>query len=511
MSTVAGSTTEPPVHGRVNRTMRVAIVHVMQETDTFNPVPTTLDSFRNVALLEGSSVLERVDPAGPIAGCLDAICASGKKVEIVPIIRADAQSGGRLTAETLATLTEKIVQSIRQSGQLDGVIMFLHGAASAAGFDDVEGELLAAARKVIGTRTPLALMLDHHANVTTKMMANTDLLMAFRTQPHDPFETGRDLTAIALRAFAGEVQPTMVWRKLPMVTHQEQFLTASGPMKEWFDHARRLESDGSALTISLFPMQPWLDVEEAGWSIVVVTNDDVASAERMADELADHAWSMRERFMKLDNLAVDRAISFADDASRGAVLLSDTGDSVLGGSTGDSTVILRELLATNLLHRALVPVTDPKVARELATTEIGSTVTLQLGGWANSFYAPVNVRATLRAKRSGSVSLVGLPQGSVDMGQAVILEAGNVTMLVTETSGVGGIHPGVYRHLGVEPADYKMIVMKTASNFQYMRDITTDFVRVATPGPTQSDVHSLPWTRIPRPMFPLDAVEDWRS
>jgi len=491
--------------------MRVAFVHVMQETDTFNPVPTTLEGFRNVALLEGPSVLDRVDPAGPIAGCLDAVRASGKKVEIVPIIRADAQSGGRLTAETLATLTDKIVRSIRQSGQLDGVIMFLHGAASAAGFDDVEGELLAATRTVIGRRTPLALMLDHHANVTTKMIANTDLLMAFRTQPHDPFETGRDLTVIALRVFAGEVKPTMVWRKLPMIAHQEQFLTASGPMKEWFDHARRLESDGSALTISLFPMQPWLDVEEAGWSIVVVTNDDVASAERMADELADHAWSMRERFMKLDNLAVDRAISFADDASRGAVLLSDTGDSVLGGSTGDSTVILRELLATNLLHRALVPVTDPKVARELATTEIGSTVTMQLGGWANSFYDPVNVTATLRAKRSGSVSLVGLPQGSVDMGYAVILEAGKVTMLVTETSGVGGIHPGVYRHLGIEPADYKMIVVKTASNFQYMREITREFVRVATPGPTQSDVHSLPWTRIPRPMYPLDAMEDWRA
>lgn len=490
--------------------MRVALIHVMQETDTFNPVPTTLNSFRNVALLEGPDVLQRVDPAGPIAGCLEAVRVSDKKVEIAPIIRADAQSGGRLTAETLAMLSDKIVRGLRQFGELDGVIMFLHGAASAAGFDDVEGELLAAVRSVIGTSIPLALMLDHHANVTTKMMANTDVLMAFRTQPHDPFETGRDLTTIALRVFAGEVKPTMVWRKLPMITHQEQFLTASGPMKEWFDHARRLELEGSALTISQFPMQPWLDVEEAGWSIVVVTDDDVAAAERMADELADHAWSMRERFMKLDNLAVDRAVAFADDASRGVVLLSDTGDSVLGGSTGDSTVILRELLATKLKHRALVPVTDPKVARDLAAAEIGTVVTVQLGGWANSFYAPVAVTAEVKAKRSGSVSLEGLPQGAVDMGQAVILEAGNVTMLVTETSGVGGIHPGVYRHLGVEPADYKMIVMKTASNFQYMREITTAFVRVATPGPTQSDVCSLPWSRIPRPIYPLDAVQDWR-
>ena len=97
------------------------------------------------------------------------------------------------------------------------------------------------------------------------------------------------------------------------------------------------------------------------------------------------------------------------------------------------------------------------------------------------------------------------------MGAAGVLEIGNVTVLVTEHSGVGGIHPGVYRHLGVEPAEYKMIVMKTASNFQYMSDITTDFVRVATLGPTQSDVESLPWSRVPRPIFPLDPITDWRS
>lgn len=491
--------------------MKVALIHVMQETDTFNPVPTTLDAFRNVAFLEGPSVVERVDPAGPIAGCLEAVLSSGIDVTIVPILRADAQSGGRLSAETLRTLSDAIKSGLRKVGALDGLIVLLHGAASADGVDDVEGELLAGIREVVGESAPLALMLDHHANVTAKMISNSNAIMAFRTQPHDPFETGRDLTRIALRIFSGELKPTTAWRKLPMITHQEQFLTASGPMREWFDHARTLEREGRALTISLFPMQPWLDVEEAGWSVVVVTNDDLVAAESLADELADHAWSMRDRFMKQENLDVKSAIDFADDSSRGTVLLSDTGDSVLGGSTGDSTVILRQLLASRLRHRALVPVTDPVTARLLSESEVGKSVTVELGGWANSFYSPVTVTAVLKAKGSGAVSLVGLPQGSVDMGHASVLETGTLTILVTETSGVGGIHPGVYRHLGVEPAEYKMIVMKTASNFQYMKDITTTFVRVATPGPTQSDVHSLPWARIPRPMFPLDPMEDWRS
>lgn len=491
--------------------MKIALIHVMQETNTFNPIPTTLADFERGALLIGESMLRRIDPDGPVAGYLNAINASQLNVQTIPILRADAQSGGRLSRETLDELCRIIRNGLRNALPVDGLMVFLHGAASADGIDDVEGHILSATRDVAGEESPIVLMLDHHANVTHKMMEHTDVLMAFRTQPHDPFETARDLTQIALRYFTREILPTTAWRKIPMITHQEQFLTASGPMKEWFDHARLFEAEGKALTISLFPMQPWLDVDEAGWSVVVVTDNDQISAEQLADELANLAWSLRDQFMRQENLNTADAIAFADDPTRGIVLLSDTGDSVLGGSTGDSTVILRALLNNEPQHRALVPLTDPMAARHLFGYQVGATVTLDLGGWANSFYSPLRVTGTLQAVREGTVTLPGLPQGSVDMGKAAILHVGNISILVTEYSGVGGIHPGVYQHLGVEPSDFKMIVMKTASNFQYMKELTTTFVRVATPGPTQSDVHSLPWSRIPRPMFPLDSMEDWRA
>lgn len=491
--------------------MKIALIHVMQETDTFNPVPTTLTDFKNVALLEGAAILSRVDPNGPIAGFLEAIRVFGKDVEVIPILRADAQSGGRLSRQTLSDLCQIIQSGLSTAEKCDGLMVFLHGAACAENVDDVEGEILSMIRQKVGNKIPIALMLDHHANITNRMIDSTNLLMAFRTQPHDPFETARDLTVIALRLFSRQIAVTMAWRKIPMITHQEQFLTARGPMKEWFDHARQCEARSQALTISLFPMQPWIDVEEAGWSVVVATENDQASAEQIADELAQHAWSLRHQFMQQENLCTTDAITFADDSVRQIVLLSDTGDSVLGGSTGDSTVILRELLGAKIHHQALVPITDPLAAKHLATCNIGETVTVNLGGWANDFYSPIEVTGNLQAVREGIVTLPDLPQGSVDMGKSAILKVGNVSILVTEFPGVGGIHPGVYRHLGVEPGEFKMIVMKTASNFQYMKQLTTDFVRVATPGPTQSDVCSLPWSRIPRPMFPLDEMKDWRA
>jgi microcystin degradation protein MlrC len=491
--------------------MRIALIHLMQETDTFNPVPTTLADFEMVALLEGEAMLGRVDPSGPVAGYLAAVRDSGRDVRTMPVLRADAQSGGRLSRATLDELCGRIRVRLQESLPVDGLVVLLHGAASAEGVDDVEGHVLAVIREVAGQSVPLALMLDHHANVTAEMISHSDVLMAFRTQPHDPFDTARDLTRLALRQISGDVRSTMAWRKLPMITHQEQYLTSRGPMKEWFDQARSMEHDGRALSVSLFPMQPWLDVEQAGWSVVVVTDDDRPAAEAIADELSDAAWGMRTRFLEQESYGTHEAIAFADDPGRGTVLLSDTGDSVLGGSPGDSTVILDALLQTPLRHNALLPVTDPVAARRLSEHGDGDGVSIDLGGWSNSFYGPVRVIGTRRASGEGPVSLAGLPQGSVDMGKTAIVEIGEVTVLVTEYPGVGGIHPGVYRNLGVEPSDYKMIVMKTASNFQYMNDITTTFVRVATPGPTQSDVTSLPWSRIPRPMFPLDPLERWRS
>jgi len=479
----------------------------MQETDTFNPVPTTLQDFENFGLLEGAQILANVEPNGPVSGYLEAVAASGAPIETIPIIRANAQSGGRLSTDTLDDLCKRIHTGIVNAGVLDGLMVILHGAASAEEVDDVEGHILSVIHHSIGKPTPLALLLDHHANITSRMMTHADIVMGFRTQPHDPFETGRDLTRLAIDVWQQQTRPTMAWRKIPMVTHQEQYLTARGPMKLWFDEARRMEQDGLALTASPFPMQPWLDVDEGGWSVVVVTNDNHALAERLADELADLAWSLRFEFMKLENMPSDDAVRFADDRTKGTILLSDTGDSVLGGAMGDSTVILESVLRLNPQNSALIPMTDPVAARKLAAEGVGSTVTLQLGGWSNDFFTSVGVTGTVRAVSEGKIELSGLPQGSVNMGISVALDCGHAMVMVTEFSGVGGIHPDIYRRLGVEPKDYQMIVMKTASNFQYMKDITSTFVRVATPGPTQSDVFSLPWKRIPRPIFPIDVIE----
>jgi hypothetical protein len=61
----------------------------------------------------------------------------------------------------------------------------------------------------------------------------------------------------------------------------------------------------------------------------------------------------------------------------------------------------------------------------------------------------------------------------------------------------------------------QMVVVKTASNFQYFADWTEELIRVDTPGHTQSRVTDFDWQRLPRPIFrstptpPSTSTEGW--
>ncbi len=150
------------------------------------------------------------------------------------------------------------------------------------------------------------------------MMQHMNGLVGHRTQPHLPFDTGKRAAQMLFATVRGDVKPTMGWRKIPLITHQEQFLTSKGPMKRWFDRAREMETMPGVLAASPFPMQPWLDVPEGGWTAVVTTDNDPALAQRLADELADMAWAMRDEFLVTESIPAADAVRRAEQAERGS-------------------------------------------------------------------------------------------------------------------------------------------------------------------------------------------------
>ncbi len=491
--------------------MRVALIHIGQETNDFNPLPTTLDDFSAFGIYEGPAILDRMRGRGPVGGCVDAVADAGLDVEWIPIISAWAMAGGRISTDTRLFFEERIGTGLRAAGSIDALALHLHGACAAEGVDDVEGAQLAICRAVLGPKIPIVVSLDHHANVTRQMVALSTAIVGHRTQPHDTYDTGRLAGGMLVRILREKIRPVMAWRKLRLITHQEQFLTAAGPMKIWFDQARAMEADPRVLHVAPCPMQPWLDVAEGGWATVVITDGDQALAERLADESADLAWSMRADFLKQDAVAVDDAVRMADAANAGVVVLSDTGDTVFGGTAGDSNLILEAILRLGIKSRALIPLIEPRTAAILAAAGEGAEVTLPVGGGSTPFFTPLTITGRVRKIADGHVKVPVFQQPEFDQGRTVVFETGPVTLFITERTGAAGNVPDVYRAFGIEPAEYKMAVLKTASNFQFFRSIAAQVIRVDTRGPGQSNVVGLPWRRVPRPMFPMEDPASWRG
>jgi len=491
--------------------MRIAIACVAQETDTFSPVLTELAHFRQLALYYGDEILQHTRGVGPLGGALQ-VFEGEPDVQVIPIIMAKAGAGGPVSWETVVAFRDALVDGLSSALPLDGLCLFLHGAAASPKLADVEGYLLTTVREVVGERVPIVMPCDHHANITQQIVDRTDAIVGFRTQPHDQFETGYRAAEILMEIARGMRTPTVAWRKIPLISHQEQFLTCGGPMKQWFDMARDLEKRDEVINVATFPMQPWLDVEEGGWSVVVTTDNDPELADSLAKEVANEAWRLRDAFQVMSSVSVSEAVRRAESAPKGLIVLSDTGDSVLGGAPGDSTVILREMLEQHIQSLALVPMYDAESALAAFEAGVGSQVRLQLGGKAdNVFSRPVEVDARVADLTIGRIDSSVAGSSSFDMGRTALLEIGSIRVVVSEFRGVGGTHPIVYRRHGIEPAEAKMVVVKTASNFQYYADMTAKVIRADSPGMTQSHMEQFEWKRLPRPIYPLDPMDTWSA
>ena len=490
--------------------MRIAVAEIAQETDSFSPMVADLADFEAFGLFFGDEILVRMRGVGPIGGMLQVAAEQNPPVELLPLVRAWAGAGGTITAKTLDFLTDRLIASLKKVLPVDAIYLALHGAAASEKEDDVEGHVLSAVREVVGDRLPIAVCLDHHANITQRMVDCADVLIGHETQPHDTIATGRKTARVLFAMLKAELHPTMAWQKIPMITPQDQFLTSQGPMKEWFDLAREMERRPGVIDVSPYPMQPWLDVAEGGWAVVVHTENNSALARSLAIESAAKAWSLRDQFWKSDRVAAADAVRQAVAANAGPIILSDTGDSVYGGAPGDSTCILRELLKQQVSCIALVPVVDTEVVDKAMSAGVGSRITVDLGGKVDRVFSrPVQITGRIAAVSKGVT--VELPdRGVCDLGRTALLEVGQIRIVVLDQRSFAINHPVLYTHLGLEIDDAGIVVVKTASNFQFFSHWRKGLIRVDSPGMTQSDLTAFDWKRVPRPMYPLDELRDWQ-
>ena len=490
--------------------MKIAVAQIWQETNTFSPVLADFADFEAFRLHVGEEVMRNCGDGQEIGGFV-AAAEAAEELELVPILAAGAWPGGRVAARVMAHLEETLLNGLAAALPVDAVLLSLHGSMVAETVDDVEGHLLSEIRTRVGPDVPIAVSLDHHANITKQMIDHCDILVGYRSLPHiDMFETGQRTADLLLSRLRGETTPTVARRKIPMITPADRFFTTMEPMKTWFDAARELEERPEVLSVSLFPVQPWLDVPELGWTTVVTTDGDGALAQSLADQLAEMAWERRELFF-VQKVPPAEAIRQAVAIDGGPIVIADGSDSVNSGAPGDSTHLLKALLGQSIGGQAFVTVVDPEAVESALAAGIGSEVTLDVGGKRDRVFSqPVTVSGRVARTSNGRFTIGGHLGADIDMGRTVVLNAGEVQIVLSEQVGAGH-DPMVYRHIGLEPAEAKIVVVKTPVGFRLAySSIMKAAILADCPGLSPSDLRILDYEKAPRPLFPLDDLTEWR-
>jgi microcystin degradation protein MlrC len=491
---------------------RVAVARIFQETSSFSARRTTLEDFRQFGLHFGEDVFKvSAGLRDEIGGFLEMAQRDGD-IELIPVMWAVGWTGGPVTQDTFEYLRDKLIEGIRAIPSLDGVLLALHGSMAADRTDDTEGAMLTAVRKLIGPSIPLVATFDHHANMTRQIVETVDALVAYLHCPHrDTMDTGVRGARLMQRILRGEISPTMAFRKIPMLTPADRYETDKYPLKGWFDAGRGLESQPGVLAVAQFPVQPWMDIDEYGWSVVVVTDGQKGLAERGAAELAQQAWDMRREFL-VDNPGPEEAIRQAL-SEPGPIVIAEGADATNGGGPGDSTILLSEMLRQKVDKTTFTTVVDPSAVAKALEAGIGNEVTLDLGARYDFHSKPVRVTARVIRASDGKFRIVGGSHHAiaVDMGRTVLLKAGAIHMVVSENLNPGH-DPLVYRHIGLEPSDAQIVVVKcTVGHMLAYANIMKKTIWTDTPGATPSNLLRLPHKRAPRPLFPLDADMEWRA
>ncbi|MCI0627081.1 MAG: M81 family metallopeptidase [Acidobacteria bacterium] len=490
---------------------RIAVARLFQETSSFSPRKTTLDDFRQFGLYYGEKVLSLGRELRDEIGGFCNFAEQSGEYELVPVLWAVGWTGGALTSETFDFLKHGLVNGISSTDRLDGVLLALHGSMVAEGIPDTEGDILDSIRRIIGTSVPLVTTFDHHANMTQRIVDSVDGLVAYNQCPHgDVYETGLAGARMMARILRGEILPTIAFQKIPMITPADKFETEKFPLKRWFDMARTMEERSEVVAVAQFPVQPWLDVPEYGWSAVVVTDNEKPLADKLAADIAQAAWDQRREFV-VNNPAPDEAVRMAIE-EEGPIVIADGADATNGGAPGDSTILLKEMLKQRVDKTTFLTMVDPAAVQAALAVGVGNALTVDLGGKldpANS--SPVRLTGRVTACSDGKFKIVGGSHHaiSVDMGRTVVLQAGKIHIVVSEKLNPGH-DPLVYRHIGLEPKDAHIIVVKcVVGHMNAYSAIMKKTIWTDCPGATPSNLARLKHRYVQRPLYPLDPEMVW--
>lgn len=483
---------------------RVAVAGITYETNSFAPGLTQMDAFERYLLVSGEKVLTAGLGKDEIAGALSVATAEG--IELVPVFAADGGCGPTVSDETYEFLKARLLKELDEVlGEVDGVYLRLHGAMVTQSLEDVEGDLILAIRSKVSVDFPIAVSCDFHGHFTAKMAAATPLIAGYQTCPHiDFFETGARAMKLMVAALNGK-KPTLSFRKLKLMASAEGHDTSVGPMREVLDRVHEIEKLPGVLDATVFATQPWLEVAELGWSALVVTEDDSELAQGYADEIANLMWDRRERVLfKKEKLPAVLAMIAASGPADFPFVLADGADSPSAGSTGDSAYLLAHLQKFPVVGKIFISITDAPAAELCFAAGVGAELTISLGGTlAPQFFESVTVTGCVETLSDG-IYQSKYPSKIFNSGPTVLFKVGEIEIVITSKPAFM-LDYQLYLKMGLDLTTAKIVQAKSAGAYRaHYEPLAFKCIDFAAPGPSDSRLPNLPFTRPRRPLWPFD-------
>lgn len=484
--------------------MRIVTDTFSHESSTFTPVATDRGAYESRSgYLCGEAVLTTFrDTNTPVGGFIEG--AHAHRFELIPSIFAEPHPSGPTGRALFDEILAELLDGIRAAGDIDGVLLELHGSMVAEGIPDADGHILGAVRDVVGSHVPIVAQLDIHTNLSTRMIEAADVLIGRETYPEvDQAARGRECADVLVRIVRDGLQPAMRACFLPMMWGMNQ-VTADAPMNETIERLHEIKTRPGIVCASVATCFPLADVPCMGASVTVVADDDPDLAQSCADELGAwifdqrHSWHLPRRSTRevLAQIHVDGAFP---------AVLADRDDNTGGGSPGDSTGMLRTFVEAGLRDACVLYMVDPESVAACHAAGVGATVDLQVGGKSSPVQGePVPMRARVIAVSDGHYRYDGPMYAGLEtsMGPSAHIEQDGLHVLLV-TVREQPFDTAFARTLDLDPRQMRYVGVKSAAHFRSGFASWAGAIHLVA----EASVHS-PWAvtfqNLEQSVFPLD-------
>jgi microcystin degradation protein MlrC len=497
---------------------RVALLGFSIECNKFAP-SARKEHFVARTYLEGSDIVTEARAATPTMlpetpGFVAAMDRAGPWLPI-GVVLAMAEPNGPVEHGFFEELLDTMTRGLKAALPLDGVYFCAHGAGVTTEEDDPEGVMFERIREVVGPDVPVVATFDLHANVSDRMVDMIDAFIGYRTNPHlDMRERGAEAAAALQELMAG-TRTNRVRLRLPIVPPTVTMLTAAGPYAEMIELGQK-RMGPEIMNVSVMGGFAYGDTAKNGLSVIVTARgadeNAKAAAEALAREIARYGWEQRARFYAhltpLDE-AVETALAAGRDPSLPSLCFADVADNPGGGGRGNTMYLLRAFAGAGVKGALFGIIYDPELAAEAYGHGLHYHFEARFNrAETTNFSEPWSTPARVAALSDGNcIGRRGIYGGQrLVLGPCAALAIGGITVVVTSRR-LQCADPVFFEMMGIDIGTARSVAVKSRGHFRGGFDEffgPDRIVEVDLPGLTSPMLSRFTWTRLPRPVIPLD-------